>query len=49
MSPILVTLTSRIDSNFQRLNISFKENIRDVVDLDPKGAVIRDLKQLGRD
>ena len=33
MSPILVMLTSRSDSDFERLNISFKENKPDGVDL----------------
>ena len=33
MSPILVTPTSRSDSNFERSNISLKENKRDDVDL----------------
>ena len=33
MSPILVTLKSHIDSNFERSNISLKENKRDGVDL----------------
>ena len=33
VSPILVTLTSRSDSNFERSNISLKENKRDGVDL----------------
>ena len=32
MSPILVTLTSRNDSNFERSNIRLKENKRDGVD-----------------
>ena len=32
VSPILVTLTSRSDSNFERSNINFKENKRDGVD-----------------
>ena len=32
MSSILVTLTSRSDSNFERSNIRLKENIRDGVD-----------------
>ena len=33
MSPILVTLTSRSDSDFERSNISLKENKPDGVDL----------------
>ena len=37
MSPILVTLTSRSDSNFERLNISLKENKRDGVDSNSNG------------
>ena len=37
MSPILVTLTSRSDSNFERSNISFKENKRDGVDPNSDG------------
>ena len=32
MSPILVTLTSRSDSDFERSNISLKENKPDGVD-----------------
>ena len=32
MSPILATLTSRSDSNFERSNISLKENKRNGVD-----------------
>ena len=32
MSPIMVTLTSHNDSNFERWNISFKENKPDGVD-----------------
>ena len=35
MSPILVTLTSRSDSNFERLNINLKENKRDGVHPNP--------------
>ena len=31
MSPILVTLTSRSDSDFERSNVSFKENKPDGV------------------
>ena len=37
MSPILVTLTSHSDSNFERSNISLKENKRDGVDLNSNG------------
>ena len=37
MSPILVTLTSRSDSNFERSNISLKENKRDGVDSNSNG------------
>ena len=37
MSPILVTLTSRSDSNFERSNISLKENKRDGVDPNSDG------------
>ena len=37
MSPILVTLTSRSDSNFERSNINLKENRWDVVDLNSNG------------
>ena len=37
MSPILVTLMSRSDSNFEQSNISLKENKRDGVDLDSNG------------
>ena len=33
MSPILVTLTSRTDSDFERSNIRFKQNKQDDVDL----------------
>ena len=32
MSPILVALTSHTDSNFERSNSSFKENIPDGID-----------------
>ena len=37
MSPILVTLTSRSDSNFELSNISLEENKRDGVDPNCKG------------
>ena len=37
VSPILVTLTSRSDSDFERSNISLKENNRDDVDLISNG------------
>ena len=37
MSPILVPLTSRSDSDFDRSNISFKENKPDGVDLNCNG------------
>ena len=37
VSPILVTLTSRSDSNFERSNISLKENKWDGVDLNSNG------------
>ena len=37
VSPILVTLTSCSDSNFERSNISFKENKPDGVDLSSNG------------
>ena len=37
VSPILVTLTSSSDSNFERSNISLKENIPDDVDPNSKG------------
>ena len=37
VSPILVTLTSRSDSNFERSNISIKEHKRDGVDLNSNG------------
>ena len=37
MSLILVTLTSPSDSNFERLNISLKENTRDGVDPNSNG------------
>ena len=33
MSPILVTLTSHVDSDFEHSNISFKENKPDGVDM----------------
>ena len=37
VSPILVTLTSRIDSNFERSNISLKEYKRDGTDMNSDG------------
>ena len=37
MSTVLVTLTSRSDSNFERSNISLKENKRDGVDPNSNG------------
>ena len=37
VSPILVTLTSRGDSNFERSNISLKENKPDGVDSNSNG------------
>ena len=37
MSPILVTLTSRCDSDFECSNISFSENILNGVDLNSNG------------
>ena len=37
VSPILVTLTSRSDSNFERSNNSLKENKRDGVDSNSNG------------
>ena len=37
MSPILVTLLSRGNSNFERSNISFKQNKRDGVDPNSNG------------
>ena len=37
VSPILVTLTSRSDSNFERSNINLKENKRDDVDFNSNG------------
>ena len=37
MPPILVTLTSRSDSDFERSNTSFKENKPDGVDLNSNG------------
>ena len=37
VSPILVTLTSRSDSNFERSNIGLKENKRDGVDSNSDG------------
>ena len=37
MSPILVTLTSRNDSNFEQSNISLQENKWDGVDLNSTG------------
>ena len=37
VSPILVTLTSRSDSHFERSNISLKENKRDDVDSNSNG------------
>ena len=37
MSPILVTLMSHSDSNFECLNISLKENKRDGADLNSDG------------
>ena len=37
VSPILVTLTSHSDSNFERSNISPKENKQDGVDLNSNG------------
>ena len=37
MSPILVTLTSRSDSNFERSNVSLKENKRDDFDSNSNG------------
>ena len=40
MSPILVTLTSRSDYNFERSNISLKGNKRDGVDLNSNGLYI---------
>ena len=41
VSPILVTLTSHSDSNFERSNISLKENKRDGVDLNSNGSTER--------
>ena len=38
MSPILVTLTSRCDSNFECLNISFSENKMNGFDLSSNGV-----------
>ena len=35
VSPILVTLTSRNDSDFENLNVSLKENKSDGVNLNP--------------
>ena len=35
VSPILVTLTSRSDSDFERSNVSLKENIPDGVNHNP--------------
>ena len=37
MSPILVTLRSRSDSNFERSNMSLTENKRDGVDSNSNG------------
>ena len=37
VSPILVTLTSRSDSNFERSNMSLKDNNRDCVDSNSNG------------
>ena len=37
VSPILVTLTSRSDSNFERSNIRLKENKRDAIDFNSYG------------
>ena len=37
MSPILVTLTSRSDSNFERSDTNLKENKRDGVDSNYSG------------
>ena len=37
VSPILVTLTSRSDSNFERLNISLKETKPDGIDSNSNG------------
>ena len=37
MSPILVTFTSRSDSNIEQSNISLKENKRDGVDSNSNG------------
>ena len=35
--PILITLTSQNDSDFERSNISFKENKPDGIDLNSNG------------
>ena len=39
VSPILVTVTSHSDSNFERSNISLKENKRDGVDQNHNGLI----------
>ena len=48
MSPILVTFTSNSDSNFERSNISFKENKLDGVDLNSNSFFCCVRKKEGR-
>ena len=48
MSPILVTLTSHSDSNFERSNFSFKENKPDGVDPNCNGSYYYVRKKEGR-
>ena len=48
MSPILVTLASQSDSNFERSNISFKENKPDGVDPNSNGFYYYVRKKEGR-
>ena len=48
MSPILVTLTSHSDSNFERSGFSFKENKPDHVDPNSNGCYYSVRKKEGR-
>ena len=48
MSPALVTLTSRSNSDLESSNISFKENISDGADLNPKGSDYCNRKNEGK-
>ena len=48
VSPILVTLTSHSDSNFEPSNISLKENKPDGVDPNPNGFYFCVQKKEGR-